>query len=81
MDDHERRPGRGVDERLTGTVLDEDLLVAHRLLWAIADIASFTTQLHRPHLGNVDDRRALVALRLLLEGDEPAPFLTPAAPT
>jgi spectinomycin phosphotransferase len=68
-------------QRLTGTLLDEDLLSAHRLLWAIADIASFTTQLHRPHLGNVDDRRALVALRLLLEGDEPAPFIAPPPPT
>ncbi len=61
-------------ERLTGTPLDVDLLVAHRLLWTIADVASFTIQLQGPHLGNVDDRRALVALRQLLEGDEPAPF-------
>jgi hypothetical protein len=31
--------------------------------------------------GTVLDEDLLVALRLLLEGDEPAPFLTPAAPT
>jgi hypothetical protein len=63
--------------QLTGTTLDEDLLVAHRLLWALTDVASFTSRLHHPHPGNVDDQRALAALRLILEADEPAPYVTP----
>jgi hypothetical protein len=64
-------------QRRTGTRLDDDLLAAHRLLWALTDVASFTTHLRGPHAGNVDDRRAAVALRLLLEGDEPLPFGPP----
>ena len=59
---------------LTGTELDDELLVAYRLLWAVTDLASFTAQLRAPHVGNADDEHALHCVRQILEGDEPRPF-------
>jgi spectinomycin phosphotransferase len=59
---------------LTGTTLDEELLVAYRLLWAVTDVAAFTAQLRAPHGGNIDDERALRGVADLLAGSEPGPY-------
>ncbi len=64
-------------ERLTGRRVDLDVVRMCRLLWALADVAAFVTQLRASHTESVDDRRALVALRRQLELDEPAPYGTP----
>jgi spectinomycin phosphotransferase len=59
---------------LTGTTLDEELLVAFRRLWAVTDVAAFAAQLRAPHGGNIDDERALRAVADLLAGGEPDPY-------
>jgi spectinomycin phosphotransferase len=67
--------------RLTGTVLDEELLRAYGLLWAVMDVAAFTDQLHQPHRGGVDDQRALRGLRAILDDPDPRPFGPARAPS
>jgi spectinomycin phosphotransferase len=64
-------------ERLTGRRVDLDAVRMCTLAWALADVASFVTQLRGSHTESVDDQRALVALRRLLELGEPAPYGTP----
>jgi spectinomycin phosphotransferase len=60
--------------QLTGDTLDQQLLTAYRLLWAVADLAAFTAQLRASHSGNADDERALQALSDILTGREPRPY-------
>jgi spectinomycin phosphotransferase len=58
-----------------GTVrADPDAVEAYRLLWALSDVASFVGQLRGPHTDSADSARALVALRRIFTGDEPAPY-------
>jgi spectinomycin phosphotransferase len=62
-----------LDEELTGwdeyraaagpVELDLDALGLYRRLWALADIASFTAVLRRPHADTTDMRHAYEALR------------------
>lgn len=59
---------------LTGTVLDDELLGVYRLLWALADVASYAAQLHAAHAGNADDHHALAAITSVLDGREPTPY-------
>ena len=59
---------------LTGTVLDEELLRAYALLWAVTDVAAFTSQLRRPHRGDSDDQQALHQLGAMLDDPDPRPF-------
>jgi spectinomycin phosphotransferase len=61
-------------EHLTGVEADADALRAHRLLWALDDLAAFTAQLRRPHGRDADAERALTAVRDILSGREPAPY-------
>jgi len=62
---------------LTGVTLDAEALAAYRLLWALADLAAFTTQLREEHRGDADGDRALTAVRSILAGREPAPYGAP----
>lgn len=64
-------------EDLTGITLDPDALRAHRLLWALADIAAFTAQLRGHHGRDADAERAVEALRSIFTGREPSPFGSP----
>jgi spectinomycin phosphotransferase len=59
---------------LTGVELDRDALAAYRLLWALSDAVSFTARLRGEHRQNTDANRSLAALRLILQGREPAPY-------
>ena len=59
---------------LTGVKLDADALAAYRLLWALADVASFINQLRGEHERVADTERALVALQLIFGQYEPAPY-------
>jgi spectinomycin phosphotransferase len=61
-------------EALTGAVLDADALAAHRLLWALDDLAAFTAQLRRPHGPDPDAERAITAVRDILSRREPSPY-------
>jgi spectinomycin phosphotransferase len=63
---------------LTGVTLDPDALSAHRLLWALTDLAAFTRQLRREHQRDTDAERALTGLRDILAGREPSPYGGPA---
>jgi spectinomycin phosphotransferase len=54
--------------------VDPDAVEAYRLLWALADVASFVRQLRGPHTDTVDSARALVALQRIFQGSEPAPY-------
>jgi spectinomycin phosphotransferase len=58
----------------TAVELDPDALAAHRLLWALSDAASFTARLRGEHRQDTDANRSLAALRLILQGREPAPY-------
>lgn len=64
-------------ERFTGHRVDPDMIRVYGLVWVLADVASFATQLRAPHDESVDDKRALVALRRQLALGEPAPYGTP----
>ena len=59
---------------LTGHQLDPAKLVRHRRLWALTDVAAFTTQLRRPHRASPDAEHALTALRMTLTGSESRPW-------
>jgi spectinomycin phosphotransferase len=69
---------------LTGVALDAAALAAHRLLWALSDVAAFTAQLRDEQAGwhsagadaGADADRALAALRSILDGHEPSPYGT-----
>ena len=61
-------------EELTGIAIDRDALVAHRLLWAMADVAAFTVLLRGEHHRAIDTERSLVGLRRILAGAEPRPY-------
>lgn len=67
----------GEYERLTGCPVCFDTIRIYRLVWALADVASFVTRLRAPHDANVDDKRSLAALRRQLALEEPAPYGTP----
>jgi spectinomycin phosphotransferase len=60
--------------KLAGRAPDPEALTAYRLLWTLADLASFTAQLRAEHHRSVDNERALVAAQRILSGDEPAPY-------
>jgi spectinomycin phosphotransferase len=60
--------------RLTGRTIRPDALRAYRSLWALADIAAFTTQLRKEHNRDADGEKALAGLRSILGGSEPAPY-------
>lgn len=60
--------------RLTGRAPDPTAMRAYRLLWALTDLAAFTSELRRPHAENADATKALNGIRLLLGGREPAPY-------
>ena len=60
--------------KMTGVELDREALAAYRLLWALADVASFITQLRGEHQRTVDAERALVALDQIFSGEEPSPY-------
>jgi hypothetical protein len=66
-------------EDLTGVALEPDVLHAHRLLWALSDVAAFTHELRDAHRGGADAERALAGLRDVLAGREPAPYGEPGA--
>ena len=59
---------------LTGVTLDREALAGYRLLWALSDAVSFTARLRGEHRQNTDANRSLAALRLILQGREPAPY-------
>ncbi|HEY4611028.1 MAG TPA: phosphotransferase, partial [Ilumatobacteraceae bacterium] len=61
-------------ERLTGVTLDRKALTAHRLMWALTDIAAYTLQLRDEHQAGADADRALAAIRSILHGGEPSPY-------
>ena len=70
------------DRELTGVTLDAAALAAHRLFWALSDVAAFTIQLRDKqagHRADADARKALAALRCIVDGHEPAPFGTRGA--
>jgi Phosphotransferase enzyme family len=48
--------------------LDREAFDLHRRMWALADIASFVTQLRRPHADTEDSRHAYAALEHYLGG-------------
>jgi spectinomycin phosphotransferase len=53
----------------TGPVeLDREALDLYARMWALADIASFVTQLRRPHTDTEDSRHAYAALEHYLGG-------------
>ncbi len=58
----------------TGTTLDPELLHGYRLLWALADLASYTADLRRAHEETADAARALDAIHAILAGREPSPY-------
>jgi spectinomycin phosphotransferase len=60
--------------RLTGRALEPEVLRAYRTLWALTDLAAYTTQLRRPHDRDADSARALEALCSILHDGEPAPY-------
>jgi spectinomycin phosphotransferase len=60
--------------QLTGISLDPAALRAYRLMWAVTDVAAFTTQLRGEHRRDADADNALAALRSIFDGREPAPF-------
>jgi spectinomycin phosphotransferase len=62
---------------LTGVTLDRGALVAHRLLWALTDLAAFTVQLRGEHQLDADAERALASVRRILRGHEPSPYGAP----
>lgn len=64
-------------ERLAACRVDFDTVRIYRLVWALADVASFVTRLRAPHDLNVDDMRSLAALRHQLALKAPAPYGTP----
>jgi spectinomycin phosphotransferase len=78
LDDADGR-ARDLYRRLTGTVLDPEVLAAYRLSWALSDLAAFTVRLHDAHGGDADDRRALDGMGAILSGREPLPYPTMAA--
>ncbi len=61
-------------EDLTGIGLDHEAMTAYRLLWALADLASFTVRLRSEHGDDIDAARSLVAMRLIFDGSEPTPY-------
>jgi spectinomycin phosphotransferase len=61
---------------LTGLTLDPEALAAYRLLWALTDVAAFTTRLRGQHQRDSDADRVLAALRSTLDRTEPAPYGT-----
>jgi spectinomycin phosphotransferase len=60
--------------RLTGIRLERAALASYRLLWALTDVAAFTVELRGPHRGDADGEHALLGLRKILSGAEPAPY-------
>jgi len=60
--------------RLTGRPPDPTAMRAYRLLWALTDLAAFTSELRRPHADHADTTRALQGIRSVLGGREPAPY-------
>jgi spectinomycin phosphotransferase len=64
---------------LTGTTLDEDLLAAFHLLWAVTDVAAYAAQLSLPHRGSADDEQAREILAEILDGALPEPYGPAAA--
>ena len=63
-----------VASELTGRRCDQDALLAHRLLWALSDLAAFTARLRQPHERTADATRALHGIQAILAGTEPAPW-------
>ena len=59
---------------LTGITPDPTAMRAYRLLWALTDLAAFTSELRRPHREDADTTRALDAIGSILSGREPAPY-------
>src|SRR5262249_4922703 len=64
----------------TGIAVEHDALTANRLLWALADLASYPGVLRRPHRRDADAERALAALHSITDGREPAPYGVPPPP-
>jgi spectinomycin phosphotransferase len=65
---------------LTGIALEHHALAAYRLLWGLADLVGYTGQLRGEHRLDADAERAVVALRSILGGLEPAPYGRPPSP-
>jgi spectinomycin phosphotransferase len=65
---------RAAYQHVSGRALDPLALGAHRLLWALTDVAAFTIQLRGPHQQNSDTEHALSALRSTLTGQKPTPY-------
>ncbi|HEY4611258.1 MAG TPA: phosphotransferase [Ilumatobacteraceae bacterium] len=63
-------------ERLTHATVDRQALAAHRLMWALTDVVAYTTQLRGQHEAGADAEWALLAIRSILEGEEPSPYGT-----
>ena len=61
-------------ERLSGIVLDLEVLRGFRRLWAVTDLAMYTADMLREHVDNGDTRRALAAVCSVLEAGEPLPY-------
>lgn len=59
---------------ITGRHLVPELLDGFRLLWAVTDIAAFTSRLRAPHEDTADASHALAGLRSIFDGIEPAPW-------
>lgn len=60
--------------QLTGVAAEPDALRAFRLVWAMSDLAAFTTQLRAEHGDEVDSARALEALKRIITDTEPRPY-------
>jgi len=63
-------------EDLTGATIDRQALAAHRLMWALTDVAAYTADLRGDHQPGADADRALAAVRSILGGGEPSPYGT-----
>jgi spectinomycin phosphotransferase len=61
-------------EGLTGVTVDRHALAAHRLMWALTDLAAYTVQLRQHHRQDADAERALAAIRSILQGRQPSPY-------
>ncbi len=66
--------------RITGRAVEPDAIRAHRLAWALTDLALFVTRLRAPHDDDADTARASAGIRSILAGDEPAPYGRSASP-
>jgi spectinomycin phosphotransferase len=60
--------------RLTGIAPRPEAIAAHRLLWALTDVAAFVVQLRAAHRRDADAEHALQGLRSILSGSEPSPY-------